>query len=115
MQEGDAWLLELLGESAQATRSEVLLQFRQSLRGSRGKSVPDTTPPRTCRELREAAEARAKETERRRAEEAAAKQAKEAQQAAKLRNLELDRLLQLDTFFDHNGLLDADDCGTDVE
>ena len=92
--ERDAWLLELLGESAQATRSEVLLQFRQSMRASRGVAAANTTPTRTCRELREAAEDRAKEAERRRAEEAAAKRAKKAQEAAKLRNLELDRLAQ---------------------
>lgn len=92
--ERDDWLLELLGESAQATRSEVLLQFRQSLRAAVGESVADTTPPRTCRELREAQEARAKEAELRRAKATAAKQAKEAQAAVKLRNLQLDRLAQ---------------------
>ena len=88
----EAWLLKLLGESAQATRSEVLLQFRQSLRAARGESVADTAPPRTCGELREAAEVREQEVERRRAEAAAAQRAKEARHAAQLRTLELDHL-----------------------
>ena len=93
-EEKDAWLLELLGQSAQATRSEILLQFRQSLRATRGEPVAETAPPRTCQELREAMEARTQEAERRRAEEAAAKKAQEAERAAKLRNLELNRLAQ---------------------
>jgi hypothetical protein len=88
----DAWLLELLGHSAQATRSEILLQFRQALRAGHGESVGKIAPARTCQELREAVEARAQEAERRRAEEAAAKKAEEAEQTARLRKLELDRL-----------------------
>jgi hypothetical protein len=88
----DVWLLKLLGQSAQATRSEILLQFRQSFRAGHGESVGETTPSRTVQELREAAEARAQEAERCRAAEAAAKKAREAEQAAKLRNLELDQL-----------------------
>lgn len=91
-EERDAWLLGLLGDSAQASRSEILLQFRQSLRAAGSESDSPIAPPRTCRELREAMEARAKEAERRRAEAAAAQRAKEAEQAAKLRKLELDRL-----------------------
>ncbi len=93
-EERDAWLLELLGESAQASRSEILLQFRQSLRVAGGESVADTKRQRTCRELREAVEARAEAAERRRAEAAAAQRAKETEQAAKLRSLQLDRLAQ---------------------
>jgi len=88
----EAWLAELLGQSAQATRSEILMQFRQRLRAARGEPVAETAPARTCRELCDAAEARAQEAQRRRAEEAAAEKAKEAEQAAKLRKLELDRL-----------------------
>lgn len=88
----EAWLAELLGQSAQATRSEILMQFRQWLRAARGEPVAETAPPRTCRELCDAAEARAQEAQRRRAEEAAVRKAKEAEQAAKLRKLELDRL-----------------------
>ncbi len=99
--ERDTWLVKLLGESAQATRAEALLQFRQSLRAARGQTRADTIPPRTCRELREAAEAIEREAERRRAEAVAAKQAKEARQAAKLRRQELDRLaLRIDGAWD---------------
>ena len=99
--ERNAWLVKLLGESAQATRSEILLQFRQSLRAARGQTRADTTPPRTCQELREAAEARAREAECRRAEAVAAKHAKVARQAAKLRNQELDQLaLRIDDAWD---------------
>jgi hypothetical protein len=90
--EKDAWLLELLGPSAQATRSEILLHFRQSLRAARGEPVGESTPPRTCQELREAGEARANEAARRRVAEDAAKRAKDAEQAAKVRNLLLDHL-----------------------
>jgi hypothetical protein len=91
-EERDAWLLEMLGPSAQATRSQILLQFRQSLRAARGGPVAEIVRPRTCQQLREAAEVRAQEAERRRAEEAAAKKAKEAELDARLRKLELDRL-----------------------
>jgi hypothetical protein len=93
-EEKDAWLLELLGPSAPACRSEVLLQFRESLRAACDQPEGRSLPPRTCRELREAAEVREQEAERRRAAEAAAKRAKEAKQAAKVRNLELNRLAQ---------------------
>lgn len=88
----DAWLLELLGPSAQATRSEMLLQFHQALRAERGEPVTEAPPPRTGQELRAAAEARFQEAERRRAEEAAARKAKETELAARLRKFELDRL-----------------------
>ena len=88
----EAWLLKLLGESAQATRAEVLLQFRQSLRAAAADPVADTPPPRTCLELREAVEVRAAEADRLRKEALAAKRAKEAKQAATQRNRELDHL-----------------------
>ncbi len=88
----EAWLLKLLGESAQATRSEVLLQFRQSLRAASADPMADTPPPRTCRELREAVEMRAAEADRLRKAALAAKQAKEAKQAAAQRNRELEHL-----------------------
>jgi len=88
----DVWLQKLLGESAQATRSEVLLQFRQSLRAAIVDSVVETEPTRTCLELREAVEARAAEADRLRAEALAAKKAKDAERAAMLRNRELDQL-----------------------
>ena len=45
----DAWLLELLGDSAQPTRSEVLLQFRQSLKKSSQQPASDGQPSRTHR------------------------------------------------------------------
>jgi len=90
----DAWLLELLGHSAPAVRSEILLQFRQALRVSRGEAAVEPPAGRTCQELRDAAQTRMREAERRRAEEAAARKAQEAKQAAKLRNLELDGLAQ---------------------
>lgn len=90
--EKDAWLQELLGPSAQSFRSEILLRFRQSLRSVRGHSEPETLPPRTCQQLREAAEFREQEAERLREAKEAAKREKEAIQAAKLRKLALDRL-----------------------
>jgi hypothetical protein len=90
--EKDAWLLALLGQSTQPTRSEILLQYRQSLRAASGEPPVETLPPRTCRQLRQAREAQAKEAERRRAEEDAAKRVKEAKQAAKVRNLLLNQL-----------------------
>jgi hypothetical protein len=88
----DAWLLGLLGNSAQVTRSGILLQFRQSLRASRDEPMGEAASRRTCQELRAAAKARAEEAECRRAEEVAVRRAKEAEQSAKLRNLELNRL-----------------------
>lgn len=90
--EKDAWLLALLGQSTQPTRSEILLQFRQSLRAASSGPQAQTAPPRTCQQLRQAREVHAKESERRRAEEDAAKRAKEAKQAAKVRNLLLNQL-----------------------
>ncbi|TVS14397.1 MAG: hypothetical protein EA424_19570 [Planctomycetaceae bacterium] len=93
-EEKEAWLLELLGPSAPACRSEVLLQFRESLQVACDQPEAESLPPRTCQLLREAAEAREQEAERRRAAEAAVTREKEAKQAAKLRNLELNRLAQ---------------------
>ncbi len=88
----EAWLLKLLGESAQATRAEVLLQFRQSLRAAMVDPEADTPPPRTCLELREAVEVRAAAADRLRKEALAAKRVKEAKQAAAQRNRDLDHL-----------------------
>ncbi len=88
----DMWLLKLLGESAQATRSAVLLQFRQSLRAALADPVVDKMPPRTCLELRQALEVRAANADRLRAEALAAKRAKDAHQAATRRTLELNQL-----------------------
>ena len=90
----DAWLLALLGESAQTTRSEVLLQFRLSLRKPSKKSVSAGLPARSCAELREAAEVREAEAERLLVAEADAKKARAAKHTAKVRNVELDQLAQ---------------------
>lgn len=88
----EVWLLKLLTESTQATRSEVLLQFHLSLRAAVAEPLADSTPTRTCLELRQAVEVRAAEGDRLRAEALAAKRAKDAEQAATLRNRELDHL-----------------------
>ncbi|MCY2967553.1 MAG: hypothetical protein NT069_28635 [Planctomycetota bacterium] len=79
--ERDRWLFDLLGESGPATRSEVLLQFRQSLRKKSSAAIHVSTPRRTCEELQAAAE----ESRQRAIQQA-------AEMAAKLRNTQLDQL-----------------------
>ncbi len=79
--ERDLWLFDLLGDSGPATRSEVLLQFRQSLRKNSSAAVHESTPRRTCEELQSAAEE---------SRQCALQQS--AENAAKLRNTQLDEL-----------------------
>ena len=67
-----AWLLKLLGNSAPSTRSEIQLEFRQSLPAQPSASKALTMPPRTCKEFRDTLEAR-RVAERLREEQTAAK------------------------------------------
>jgi hypothetical protein len=88
----NGWLLELLGESGQAVRSEILLEFREGQLKSNGKKASSALELRSIDQLRTLRINHEEEYERRRAVEAAREKAQEAKAAAKKRTLLLDML-----------------------